>query len=150
GDRLMTTASPASPLTPSRLRGGADLFLVSLLVLFLELACIRWFPSHVLYLTFFTNTVLLASFVGMSVGCLAAGSKRNYLAWTPVLLLLALAAGHSVELVRARYHQVVDVGNRQSPQMVYFGTEGGGAQDVASFVIPVEALGGLFFLLVAL
>ena len=47
-------------------------FLISLLILFLELACIRWFPAHVLYLTFFTNTVLLACFLGMSVGCLAA------------------------------------------------------------------------------
>ena len=47
---------------------GRDLFLVSGLVLFLELACIRWFPAHVLYLTCCTNAVLLAAFVGMSVG----------------------------------------------------------------------------------
>ena len=63
-------------------RPAFDLFLVSWLVLFLELACIRWFPSHVLFLTFFTNTVLLACFVGMSVGCLVArrptsGSRRS-------------------------------------------------------------------------
>ena len=51
-----------------------DLFAISLLTLFLELACIRWFPSHVLFLTFFTNTVLLASMLGISVGCLAAGA----------------------------------------------------------------------------
>ena len=80
-----------------------DLFLISLLILFLELACIRWFPAHVLFLTFFTNTVLLACFVGMSVGCLAARSKRNYLTWTPFLLVLALAAGHSVEVLMRVY-----------------------------------------------
>ena len=45
-----------------------DLFLISFLTLFLELTCIRWFPSHVLFLTFFTNTVLLASILGISVG----------------------------------------------------------------------------------
>ena len=56
--------------TPPRAR--LDLFLISVLVLFLELASIRWFPSHVLFLTFFTNTVLLAAVLGMSVGCLAA------------------------------------------------------------------------------
>ena len=54
-----------------------DLFLISFLTLFLELACIRWFPSHVLFLTFFTNTVLLACFLGMSVGCLAANSQAQ-------------------------------------------------------------------------
>jgi len=48
-----------------------------LLVLFLELACIRWFPSHVLFLTFFVNLVLLACFVGMSVGCLVARRPRT-------------------------------------------------------------------------
>ena len=43
-------------------RPAFDLFLISWLVLFLELACIRWFPSHVLFLTFFVNLVLLACF----------------------------------------------------------------------------------------
>ena len=56
-----------------------DLFAVSAVFLFLELAFIRWFPAHVLFLTFFTNTVLLASFLGLSLGCLAARHRRNYL-----------------------------------------------------------------------
>src|SRR5439155_230873 len=42
------------------MRDRFDLFIVSVLVLFLEVAAIRWFPAHVLFLTFFTNTVLLA------------------------------------------------------------------------------------------
>src|SRR5436189_6039954 len=87
----------------SRSRAGTELFLVSLLILFLELACIRWFPAHVLFLTFFTNTVLLACFLGMSVGCLAAGRQRNYLAWTPALLALALAAAHGVEMTSGTF-----------------------------------------------
>jgi hypothetical protein len=45
-----------------------DLFLISFLILFFELACIRWFGSMVVYLTFFTNIVLLATFLGMFVG----------------------------------------------------------------------------------
>jgi len=65
--------SNTQPQTFSRFSNGFELFLISLVILFLELACIRWFPAHVLYLTFFTNVVLLASFLGMSVGCLAAG-----------------------------------------------------------------------------
>jgi SAM-dependent methyltransferase len=132
---------------PDGFRSAADLFLVSLLLLFLELACIRWFPAHVLYLTFFTNTVLLACFLGMSVGCLTSGSRRSYLAWTPFLLALTMLAGLSVELLRLASN--VDVGGQQSPQVVFFGTETLN-RDIARFVIPVEVLGGIFFLLIAL
>ena len=77
-------------LATSRTR--VELFLISLLLLFLELACIRWFPAHVLYLTFFTNTILLASFLGMSLGCLAARRAQNFILDTPVLLMVAMAA----------------------------------------------------------
>ncbi len=49
-----------------------DLFLVSFTLLFFELTCIRWFASTVIFLTFFTNLVLMACFLGMSVGCLSA------------------------------------------------------------------------------
>src|SRR5258706_1776743 len=104
-------------------RARADLFAISFLVLFLELACIRWFPAHVLFLTFFTNTVLLAGFLGMSVGCLTTRHHRNYLAWTPLLLVLALAAAHLVEIERLRTHSIVDVGHQASPQLVFFGVE---------------------------
>ena len=50
----------------------ARLFVISFVLLFFELACIRWFGSTVVFLTFFTNIVLLATFLGMSVGLLAA------------------------------------------------------------------------------
>ncbi len=136
---------------PSRsfARARTDLFLVSLLVLFLELACIRWFPAHVLFLTFFTNTVLLACFLGMSVGCLAAGHRRSYVLWTPALLALALGAAHLVDVERRRTGSVVDVGNQASPQHVYFGAEYKVA-DASGFVIPIELLCGFFFLAIAL
>src|SRR5216684_4099292 len=101
----------------SKSRSGRELFLISALLLFLELAFIRWFPAHVLFLTFFTNTVLLACFLGMSLGCLAASHKRDYLDWTPLLLLLGLAAAHWVLFLRQRLEVVFDVGGQQgSPQ----------------------------------
>ena len=60
------------------LRGQyVELFLISFLILFFELACIRWFGSTVIFLTFFTNLVLMACFLGMSVGCLAAGAAER-------------------------------------------------------------------------
>jgi spermidine synthase len=133
----------------SRFRHGFELFLISLIILFLELAAIRWFPAHVLYLTFFTNVVLLASFLGMSVGCLAASHRRNYLAWTPLLLVVALAAAHAVEISSGSFVKFVDVGNQASPQQVYFGTEYH-SQDLSRYAIPVEVLCGFFFIVIAL
>jgi spermidine synthase len=132
------------------MRSALDLFLVSVLLLFLELACIRWFAAHVLFLTFFTNTVLLASFLGLSVGCLAAGHSRNFLSWTPWWLALALAAPHGVYYLQERFQVVLDVDHAQtSPQVVFFGTEYP-RLDAAKFVVPIEIVAGAFFLLVAL
>jgi SAM-dependent methyltransferase len=124
-----------------------ELFLVSALILFLELACIRWFPAHVLFLTFFTNIVLLASFLGMSLGCLAANHRRTYLVSTPIVLALTLVAAFMVEEYRHRLG--VDVGNQASPQVIFFGTEYA-ATDVALFVIPIEVIGAFFFVAIAL
>src|SRR2546425_323369 len=141
--------SKNEPQTLSRFGNGFELFLISLVILFLELACIRWFPAHVLYLTFFTNVVLLASFLGMSVGCLAAGHRRNYLTWTPLLLVVALAAAHAVEISSGLFERFVDVGNQASPQQVFFGTEYH-SQDLSRYAVPVEVLCGFFFLIIAL
>src|SRR5436190_10594468 len=98
-----------------------DLFLIIFLTLFLELTCIRWFPAHVLFLTFFTNTVLLASILGIAVGCLAAKRKSNLLMWTPLILMIGLGSAHLVEWERLSSSGVIDVGNQASPQMVFFG-----------------------------
>ena len=138
-----------NPAHPSRFTDGFELVLVSLIILFLELACIRWFPAHVLYLTFFTNVVLLASFLGMSVGCLAAGRARNYLIWTPVLLVISLAAAQAIEMSSNSFMKFVDVGNQVSPQQVYFGTEYH-TQDLSRYAIPVEVICGFFFIIIAL
>ncbi len=131
------------------MRDKLDLFVASILVLFLELACIRWFPAHVLFLTFFTNVMLLASFLGISVGCLAAGRKRNYVTWTPLVLLLALQISNLIETQRQRTGGVVKVGNVLSPQMVFFGVESQSWNPTA-FAIPIEAISGVLFVLIAL
>jgi len=130
-------------------RPRRDLFLISALFLFLELTFIRWFPSQVLFLTFFTNAVLLASFLGLSLGCLASGHKRDYLPFTPILMVAGIIAGGAMESLRLALQDILDVGrNASTPQMVYFGTEIR-VNDVASFVIPIELVTGFFFLLIA-
>ncbi|HEY2786218.1 MAG TPA: hypothetical protein VGJ05_14725 [Fimbriiglobus sp.] len=133
---------------PSPGRSAVDLALISGLVLFLELACIRWFPAHVLFLTFFTNAVLLASFVGMSVGCLNAGRPRRLLKETPGWLAVAIALGLVVELLRSRLAAYVDVANQKAGQVVFFGTEANALKPL-EFRVPVEVVAGLFFCLIA-
>src|SRR6266566_5177003 len=128
---------------------GFALFLVSLLILFLELATIRWFPAHVLFLTFFTNTMLLACFLGMSIGCLAANHRRRYLIWTPFLLAIAMAAAHAIEASSGSFAKFVDVGHQSSPELVYFGTEYHTA-DLSRYAIPIELICGFFFVVIAL
>jgi SAM-dependent methyltransferase len=49
-----------------------SVFLSSFLVLFLEVALIRWMPAYIRLLAFFSNFILLASFLGIGVGCLLA------------------------------------------------------------------------------
>src|SRR5213079_3155704 len=122
---------------------GLNLFLVGFLVLFLELACIRWFSANVIFLPFFTNIVLIACFLGMSCGCLAARQRRNWLAWFP---LLALGTFTAARLIMAAYYYwgglAVDVGYQVSPQEVFFGTEYRNP-DLAQFVVPIESIAAL-------
>lgn len=128
-------------------RPALDLFLISWLVLFLELACIRWFPSHVLFLTFFTNTVLLACFVGMSIGCLVARRPDRLIRQTPYLLAVAVAAGLMIDQFSDQLAGVFAVGNQANPDVVFFGTET--SIYAPSFTIPIEVVGGTFFVLIA-
>ena len=131
------------------MRQRADVFLASVLVLFLELACIRWFPAHVLFLTFFTNVMLLAAFLGISVGSLAASRRHNYLTWTPLLLVLSIGTAHLIEWERWSTGSAIRVGSAASPQLVFFGVESQPG-DPSQFVVPIEAVSGVLFVLVAL
>ncbi|MDQ4034387.1 MAG: spermidine synthase [Chloroflexota bacterium] len=62
------------------------LVLLSFLMLFVELALIRWLGSNVVYLSFFSNLVLLGSFLGIGLGFIRARSSRNLTKWIPVAL----------------------------------------------------------------
>lgn len=143
----MQTSSNAAQ--PSAGRAAWHLFLVGFLVLFLELACIRWMAAYVVFLQFFTNIVLLASFLGMSCGCLAARRRHDWLGDFPFIALGGVAAAIATTGV---YHYwsglVFDVGSQASPQEVFFGTEYRNP-DVGQFVVPIELVAAAFFLVVA-
>ena len=54
-----------------------QLFVLSFLMLFVELALIRWSGALVIYLSYFSNFVLLGSFLGIGIGFLRARSRVN-------------------------------------------------------------------------
>ncbi len=60
----------------------------SFLVLFLEIALIRWLPAQIRLLSFFSNFILLASFLGIGLGCLLAPTRSRLFAWFPAILTL--------------------------------------------------------------
>ena len=66
-------------------------FLSSFLVLFVEVALIRWMPAYIRLLAYFSNFILLAAFLGIGVGCLLASTRARLFNWYP-LVLFALVA----------------------------------------------------------
>ena len=61
----------------------------SFLILFLELALIRYVPGHVRVFGFFLNFVLMSAFLGMGVGLLRS-EQAHRLRWLAIPALLAL------------------------------------------------------------
>jgi SAM-dependent methyltransferase len=117
--------------------------------MFFELTCIRWFGSIVIFLTFFTNIVLLACFLGVSVGCLAATRRSNLINWFIPGVLLGVVLACLLLWFYFHSRVMIDVGSQESPQQIYFGADSRIA-DPAAFVVPIEAIAGVFFLLIAL
>src|SRR3981081_4732333 len=68
------------------------LFLASFLVLFLEPALIRWMPAYVRLLAYFSNFILLASFLGIGVCCPLSRRRRNLFVWFPLIQFAVIVA----------------------------------------------------------
>jgi len=64
------------------------LFLVSFLVLFLQVALIRWMPAYVRLLAYFSNFILLAAFLGIGVGCLLTRTRSLFVWYAPLQALV--------------------------------------------------------------
>jgi len=113
------------------------LFLSSFLVLFLEIALIRWMPAYVRLLAYFSNFILLATFLGGGLGCLLANRRRSLIAWFPLAQLIVIVAVDRLRL---------EVAVPASSTNIYF-TSG-----TAAPVVSVEStmLLPLLFVIVAL
>jgi hypothetical protein len=73
------------------------LFLISFIVLFLEVALIRWMPAYVRLLSYFSNFILLAAFLGIGVGCLLT-RVRSLFPWFPAIQALVIIAVYFLRL----------------------------------------------------
>jgi len=76
------TTGRRGPALPDRPR----LVLASFLMLFVELALIRWTAANDIYLAHLTNFVLLASFLGIGIGFLLARRERDLFPFGPLAL----------------------------------------------------------------
>src|SRR5438045_5719551 len=66
-------------------------FLASFLVLFLEIALIRWMPAYIRLLSYFSNFILLASFLGIGLVYLLAPRRTRLFVWFPLLQFAVVA-----------------------------------------------------------
>jgi SAM-dependent methyltransferase len=109
-------------------RPDVRLLLTSAAILFVELLLIRWIPANVRYIGFFSNFLLMASFLGIGLGILlgrrgAGGSTSIF----GVLLLLVVAL-----VIGAQLNVQVS-----SDDELFFGLAESRAADVNFLVLPL-------------
>jgi hypothetical protein len=104
-DRAITSGWPS----PFGIR--TRLVVSSALMLFTELALIRWTGSNVVHLSYFSNFVLLGSFLGIGIGMLRSGRAKRLPYYSPIMLGLLV-------LVIAWKPVTVDRGSSSS--VIYF------------------------------
>jgi SAM-dependent methyltransferase len=109
------------------------IFLSSFLVLFLEVALIRWLPAQIRLLSYFSNFILLAAFLGIGLGALLGRMRRSLFAWYP-LLQLAVVVVVSVFRLEVRIN---------APGSIYFtsGTSGAVTAVETTLLLPVIFVG---------
>ncbi len=89
-----------------------ELFLASFLMLFTELVLIRWTSAHVVYLSYFSNFVLLGSFLGIGLGFLRAARAPDLFRWAAPTL--------AVITIPIQFQPVVI--DRSGGDLIYFGS----------------------------
>src|SRR6266702_2072956 len=100
-----TAGDDSRPAAGTLLPPPLQLFGLSFLMLFVELALIRWSGALVTYLSYFSNFVLLGSFLGIGIGFLRARARVNLFPWAPVALalLILFVRVFPVEVIRTGY-----------------------------------------------
>lgn len=73
------------------LSGRARLIVASALMLFVQLALIRWTGANLVHLSYFSNLILLASFLGIGLGFLRSRTANDLGRYVPIGLLILVA-----------------------------------------------------------
>jgi hypothetical protein len=107
------------------------LLALSFLMLFVELALIRWTGSNILYLSYFSNFILLASFLGIGLGFLRANARHDLFRFAPIGLaaLVAFVRIFPVEI------------DRSGTELIFFGALGTQSGLPPWLTLPVLFLG---------
>ncbi|MDQ3448233.1 MAG: fused MFS/spermidine synthase [Chloroflexota bacterium] len=116
---------------PFLARNDVRLFLTSGAILFVELLLIRWIPANVRYIGFFSNFLLIASFLGIGLGILL-GRRGTRLSLPVFAVLLLLVVGL---VIRAQLNVQI-----QSDDELFFGLAESGAADVNFLVLPLVVI----------
>lgn len=111
----------------SRAQLRYSLFLTSFLILFVELALIRWTPSQVRYLGFFINFVLMAVFLGIGVGILTGRRAKWWLVPFPVAFFIFV-------LLLSRFDFQLKI---VSNDVLYYGISEAGTGNENFIVLPL-------------
>ena len=125
---MTTNGRTLVPAVSLLANNAARLYLTSATLLFVELLLIRWIPATVRYIGFFSNFLLMASFLGIGLGILL-GRRASQWPRPPfaVLLFAIVALILNVQLnVQIR-----------SQNELFFGLAENGAADVNFLVLPL-------------
>ncbi len=72
-------------------RPAAELTITSFIVLFQELALIRWLSGEVRVLAYFPNVVLISAFLGLGIGAMRAGKRSLLWLWPVAMVVITVA-----------------------------------------------------------
>ena len=109
-------------------RNDVRLFLTSFAVLYVELLLIRWIPANVKYIGFFSNFLLIASFLGIGLGILLGRRGAN-----PRLSPFAFLLAAVVAIV---FHFQLNIQVRSQDEL-FFGLAESGAADLNFLILPL-------------
>ncbi len=112
-------------------RPETRLFLTATTILFVELLLIRWIPAEVIYVGYFRNFLLMASFLGIGVGILW-GRDPNRIQispFGPVLLALTVLV--------TQFHVSIEL---TSPDEIFFGLSESTGADINFLVLPAMVM----------
>ncbi|MBV9282531.1 MAG: hypothetical protein JOZ41_20835 [Chloroflexi bacterium] len=132
---MQSSGSRGWSLTSETTGSALRLVLISVLSLYFELTLIRWIPTQVRLLAYFTNFVLIAALLGLGVGMLLAARRAELVTYFPAALLTLTA----FVLVLERHDLVLPI---SSDQFMWGNISALPAIGILSYVILVA-----FFLL---